>query len=81
MPAAIDVRCLDWPFDFTAALLAGSGPLSAASGSAHIDPHLVVLLSLLAFWAVYLGLRLREIVAAAFGVGTERSQPEFSEKP
>lgn len=81
MTYATGLRLLDRQLDFTTALFVESGPLSAANGGAHVDPHLLVLATLVAFWAVYIGLRIRDLLATALGVGAERSRRDVSEKP
>lgn len=55
---------LDLQFNFTAAAVLDAG-LPVANTTAYVDPHVVVLATLLAFWAVYIGLRIREAIAAA----------------
>lgn len=52
------------PFDLTTALAAEGIPLTSNTVS-YVDPHLVVLGTLLAFWGVYALLRLRDAIATA----------------
>jgi hypothetical protein len=40
-----------------------AAPLTADAGG-YVDPHLVVLATLVVFWVIYLGLRLRDVLGA-----------------
>lgn len=64
MPYDTGVRLLDWPFDRTVAPLVDGNVLTATSGGAYLDPHLVVLATLLTFWLIYIGIQIRDIVAS-----------------
>ncbi|MFT4884892.1 MAG: hypothetical protein ACI8U4_002410 [Natronomonas sp.] len=62
MPYDTSVRLLDRQFDITATVVVDAAP---ATNTIYVDPHLVVLATLLAFWAVYIGFRIREVITAA----------------
>lgn len=63
MPYDTGVRLLDRQFDITATVVVDAAP--ATNTITYVDPHLVVLATLLAFWAVYIGFRIREVITAA----------------
>jgi hypothetical protein len=61
------VRLLERPLDsfFVQRSLVEGDVLTVASSGAYLDPHLVVLATLLTFWLIYIGLRIRDVVATA----------------
>lgn len=56
------VRLLDRQFDVTSAFVVDATP--AMNTITYVDPHLVVLATLLAFWAVYIGFLVRDAIVA-----------------
>jgi hypothetical protein len=59
------VQFLDQPFDRIIAPLVDGDVLTIASSGVYLDPHLVVLATLVTFWLVYIGLSIRDIIVSA----------------